>query len=170
MVVATRAPGGQGASAVRRLIALLAVAGCAQAGIPPGGPEDRVPPVLVRVTPDSNATNVRGDGVAFEFDEGVSERPRGVPGLAELFLISPSRGPSGVLMSQTSQHNPRRATEPLTSRAEAMSLYESMTPFNGNATTYTLSWCFVPGRSAEVRSSSPPGNRISPAGLPSTVT
>ena len=88
MVVATRVTGGQGASAVRRLIALLAVAGCAQAGMPPGGPEDRTPPVLVRVTPETNATNVRGDGIAFEFNEVVSERPRGAPGLADAITES----------------------------------------------------------------------------------
>lgn len=81
---------------MRRLIALLAVAGCAQAGVPPGGPPDKIPPKLVRVTPDSNTLNVRGDAIAFEFDEVVSERPRSVPDLARLFVVSPSRGPSGV--------------------------------------------------------------------------
>ncbi len=81
---------------MRRLIAVLALTGCAQAGMPPGGPPDKNPPRLVRVTPDTNATNVKGGSVSFEFDEVVSERPRGVPGLAELFIVSPSTGPSGV--------------------------------------------------------------------------
>ena len=64
--------------------------------MPPGGPPDKVPPQLVRITPDTNALNVRGDAITFEFDEVVSERPRGAPTLAELFIVSPSRGPSGV--------------------------------------------------------------------------
>ena len=101
MVFATRAAGGQGTSAVRRLIALLVLAGCAQTGALPGGPTDRNPPRLLRVTPDSNATNVRGNGVGFEFDEVVSERPRNAPGLAELFIVSPSRGPSSVSWRRT---------------------------------------------------------------------
>jgi hypothetical protein len=81
---------------VRRLIAVLALTGCAQAGMPPGGPPDKNPPRLVRVTPDTNALNVRGDAISFQFDEVVSERPRGAPGLAELFIVSPSTGQSRV--------------------------------------------------------------------------
>ena len=101
MVITPGVAGGQGAIAVRRLIALLALAGCAQAAMPPGGPPDRNPPRLVRVSPDTNATNVRGGAISFEFDEVVSERPRGVPGLAELFIVSPSRGPSAVSWRRT---------------------------------------------------------------------
>lgn len=51
--------------------------------------------------PDSNALNVRGNAIAFEFDEVVSERPRSVPDLERLFLVSPSRGPSGVSWRRT---------------------------------------------------------------------
>lgn len=80
---------------------MMALAGCAQAGVPPGGPPDKNAPKLVRVTPDSNALNVRGDGIAFEFDEVVSERPRTVPDLERLFLVSPSRGVSGVSWRRT---------------------------------------------------------------------
>jgi hypothetical protein len=86
---------------VRRLIALMALAGCAQAGMPPGGPPDTAPPRLVRVSPDTNAINVRGAAISFEFDEVVSERPRGVPELARLFIVSPSTGPSGVSWRRT---------------------------------------------------------------------
>ncbi len=96
MGIASRTAGRQGARIVRRLIALLAIAGCAQPGIPPGGPQDRDPPLLVRVTPDTNAVNVRPGAIAFQFDEVVSERPQGVPTLADLFIISPSTGPASV--------------------------------------------------------------------------
>ena len=101
MVLTPGTAGRQGPIAVRRLIAALAVAGCAQAGMPPGGPPDRDPPRLLRVTPDTNALNVRGNAISFEFDEVVSERPRGVPALADLFTVSPSLGPSGVSWRRT---------------------------------------------------------------------
>jgi len=96
MVIASRPPGRQGALAVRRLIAILAVTGCAQAGMPPGGPPDKVAPRLVRVTPDTNATNVKARSISFQFDEVVSEKPRGVASLDQLFIVSPSTGPSSV--------------------------------------------------------------------------
>lgn len=75
---------------MRRVIAFAALAACAQPGMPPGGPTDPEPPRLVRVRPDSNAVNVRGNSITFDFDEVVSQRPRGVSSLEELFLISPS--------------------------------------------------------------------------------
>ena len=115
MVVTPRAAGGQGTIAVRQLIGLLTLAGCAQAGMPPGGPRDTNPPRLVRVSPDTNAVNVRGGAISFEFDEVVSERPRGVAGLAELFIVSPSTGPSGVSWRRTRvEIRPRGGLKPNT--------------------------------------------------------
>src|SRR5688572_21121166 len=144
MVGATRAPGGQGPSIVRRLIALLAVCGCAQAGVPPGGPEDRRPPVLVRVTPADSATNVRGDGIAFEFDEVVSERPRGAPGLAELFLVSPSRGPSGVSWRRTRvEIRPRGGLRPNTTYTVQM--LPGMVDLDGNPDSAGVTLVFSTG-------------------------
>jgi hypothetical protein len=64
--------------------------------MPPGGPPDREPPRVVRITPDTNALNVRASSVAFEFNEVVSERPQGPRSLADAFIISPSQGPVGV--------------------------------------------------------------------------
>jgi hypothetical protein len=116
------------------LIALLALTGCAQAGVPPGGPTDRNPPRLVRVTPDSNATNVRGGGISFEFDEVVSERPRNAPGLAELFIVSPSRGPSGVSWRRTRvEIRPRGGLRPNTTYTVRM--LPGMLDLDNNADT-----------------------------------
>jgi hypothetical protein len=79
---------------VRRLILLVAVAGCAQLGSPPGGPEDRNPPHLLRISPDTNAVNARPKGgVQLYFNEIINERPaRGGQDLSALFLVSPRRG------------------------------------------------------------------------------
>lgn len=72
--------------------AAFAVA-CASAGAPPGGPEDHEPPEIVRVTPDSGATNAQVRAVEFQFDEVVSDRPStSQAGVSGLFLISPRNG------------------------------------------------------------------------------
>jgi hypothetical protein len=86
------------ALAVARTLAVpLALAlGCAQQGPPPGGPPDKQPPILVRVTPDTGAVNATPPRVVFRFDEVVSERPQGAPSLRELFLISPRDGDPDV--------------------------------------------------------------------------
>jgi hypothetical protein len=80
---------------VRKLISLLALGAlfaCAQQGFPPGGPPDKVPPKLLKTTPDSNARNVSEKEVDFQFDEVLSERPAGATSLDALVLISPRDG------------------------------------------------------------------------------
>jgi uncharacterized protein (DUF2141 family) len=78
---------------VRRLILLLAaLAACASSGPPPGGPEDKAPPQIVSVTPDSGQVNVKVKEVQFRFDEVVSDRPAGAASLDRMFLISPRNG------------------------------------------------------------------------------
>ena len=69
-----------------------AVLSCASPGMPPGGPDDRLPPELVTITPDSGTLNAKPRQVVFRFDEVVSERPTGAPALDRLFLISPRDG------------------------------------------------------------------------------
>jgi uncharacterized protein (DUF2141 family) len=82
---------------VRRLIALVLVAGCASAGAPPGGAERHTPPEIVSVTPDSGDTNVKAKSVEFQFDEVVSDRPASsATGLDQLFLLSPRNGNADV--------------------------------------------------------------------------
>ncbi|WP_284350854.1 Ig-like domain-containing protein [Roseisolibacter agri] len=90
------------------LVTLLPIVGaaCASPGVPPGGPEDRSPPKLLRISPDTGATGTRPKEVVFTFDEVVSETPRGagVGGsggagtagagdpLEPLFIVSPRVG------------------------------------------------------------------------------
>jgi len=79
----------------RRLTALVVFAGaiaCASASPPPGGPEDRSPPRVLTVTPDSNAVNVRERNVTFQFDETINDRGSGAQELDNFFLVSPSDG------------------------------------------------------------------------------
>ena len=66
--------------------------GCASASPPPGGPEDKAPPRLVQVTPDTNAVNVTDRVVQFSFDETISDRGEGALALDKFFLVSPSDG------------------------------------------------------------------------------
>ncbi|GAC1479851.1 MAG: hypothetical protein NVS1B4_24710 [Gemmatimonadaceae bacterium] len=72
------------------------VIGCASAQPPPGGPERREPPILLRVTPDTNAVNVTPRAVVFYFDEVIDDHGTGKTSLADLVQISPRDGPPDV--------------------------------------------------------------------------
>jgi hypothetical protein len=79
----------------RGLIAVAAAAllvACASASPPPGGPEDREPPRLVKVTPDSGALNVRDANASFYFDETINDRGTGPAEIDSHLLVSPSDG------------------------------------------------------------------------------
>jgi hypothetical protein len=93
---------------VRRLIALLLLAGCASTGAPPGGPERHEPPEIIAINPDSGARNVKIKEVEFTFDEVVSDRTAGANGLLDgIFLISPRTS-----AAQISWHRSRIAVHP----------------------------------------------------------
>lgn len=74
------------------IAASLVVAACASAGPPPGGPEDRSPPKLLRVTPDTNAVNFGSKEVTFTFDETINDRGTDAQDVTNMFLVSPSDG------------------------------------------------------------------------------
>jgi hypothetical protein len=63
----------------------LLIAACAHVEPPPGGEEDRTPPVLVAVTPDSLAVVAAfRDPVVFSFDERIAEQ-----GVQDVAIVSP---------------------------------------------------------------------------------
>ena len=73
----TRAASASARRAGAWIVACWALGACASPGSPPGGPEDRTPPKLLGVTPDTGTRNARPREVVFRFDEVVSETPRG---------------------------------------------------------------------------------------------
>src|SRR3982750_1159821 len=86
----------------RRLIAAsVLVAACASAGPPPGGPDDRLPPKLVHVAPDTNSVNYRGKDATFTFDEQINNRGAGESDIDAFFLVSPTDGPPRVRWHRT---------------------------------------------------------------------
>lgn len=75
------------------IVAATAMAGaCANPAAPPGGPPDDLPPMLLSVSPDVGDTSVRPRVVALQFDEVISETPKGAQDLADLVFISPRSG------------------------------------------------------------------------------
>ena len=62
---------------LRAVVALILVGGifsrCANTMTPQGGPKDTIPPVIVKMTPDNFATNVKtiGNKIYIEFNEFV---------------------------------------------------------------------------------------------------
>lgn len=91
-----------------RLAFLVLAGACASAGAPPGGPEDKAPPQVVKVTPDSGETNAKVRAVEFQFDEVVNDRVSGQgAGISQYFLISPRNG-----ATEASWHRSRITVRP----------------------------------------------------------
>ncbi|MBC8088306.1 MAG: Ig-like domain-containing protein [Phycisphaerae bacterium] len=65
---------------------------CANPNAPPGGPPDAAAPRIVKITPSTGTIGARPKAVVFQFDEVISETPKGVQELAKLVFISPKSG------------------------------------------------------------------------------
>jgi len=77
---------------VLRAATLLLLSGCANQTAPPGGPPDLAPPLVVKVSPQNNAVGATPKALVLQFDEVISESPRGAKDIAELVFISPKSG------------------------------------------------------------------------------
>jgi hypothetical protein len=96
-------------------------------GAPPGGPERTTPPVLLSVSPDSGATNVRERGVTFEFDVVVNDRD-----VARFFVLSPRDGNPRINWRRNRvEVRPRRDFRPNT--AYSVTLLPGLPDLRGNA-------------------------------------
>src|SRR5688500_17918831 len=143
----------QGASVVRQLMivralaavaASVAVLACASMETPPGGPPDEAPPVLVGVTPDTGAVNIRPRVAVFRFDEVVSERPRTATQLADLFLISPATGAPRIDWERDAiEVRPRNGWRPNTTYT--VTLLPGLADLRGNARTEGATVTFSTG-------------------------
>ena len=128
---------------MRRLIVLAAVAGCASAGPPPGGPVDTSAPRIVDVAPDSGAINVRGRNVVYRFDDIISDRvARG--GLEQYFLVSPRDGAPRVSWHRREiEVRPRRGFRDNTTYT--VTKLPGLTDLRGNRDTTTSTIVFSTG-------------------------
>lgn len=112
-------------------LTLCATVACASPGVPPGGPEDKEAPQIVRIAPDSGKTGVSPREAIFRFDEVVSERPSGVASLGALFVISPRDGEPRVSWHREEiSVRPRRAWRKNT--AYTITLLPGLADLRGN--------------------------------------
>jgi len=133
---------------VRKLILLVVALGCAQIGSPPGGPEDRNPPHLLKISPDTNAVNARPKSVELQFDEIVNERPSrgGTQDLGGLFLVSPRRGRVDVRWHRSRiEIRPRRGWQANTTYT--ITQLPGVADLRGNADTAQHTYVFSTGPS-----------------------
>ena len=80
-----------GWAAVTLLVGILTFA-CANPNQPPGGPPDIDAPRIVKISPSTGTLGAKPKSVVFQFDEVVSETPKGAQSLAALVFISPRSG------------------------------------------------------------------------------
>ena len=74
------------------ILVVLAATACARPEVPPGGPEDLTPPVVIETVPDTFAAVEPGvREFHFRFNERISERPSAGQ-LNNSVVISPSLG------------------------------------------------------------------------------
>ena len=103
-----------------------------------------------RITPDSNATNVRAKAILIHFDEVVSERPgarvgaTGGADLSALVLISPTDGRERVNWRRTAiEIEPRRGFRPNTTYR--VTLLPGVSDLRGNVLSEKIEFVFSTG-------------------------
>lgn len=124
--------------------AALGISACASMGMPPGGAVDKRPPLLLKVTPDTNALHVKAKEVVFRFDKVLSERPRGAPTLEQLVVVSPSDGPTSVdWRRQALAVRPRKGWRPNT--AYTVTILPGLSDLFGNSLNRSIQMAFSTG-------------------------
>jgi hypothetical protein len=114
------------------IVAAALVAACASVSPPAGGPEDKVPPRVVRVTPDTNSVNVKEKVATFYFDEIINDRGEGPGDVSNFFLVSPSDGEPRVSWHRSRiDVRPRHGFRPNT--AYTITLLPGLTDLRSNA-------------------------------------
>jgi hypothetical protein len=123
---------------------LAAGVACASPGAPPGGPQDRNAPLILKVTPDSGARNVKERSVTVRFNEVVSERPRSGPDLNAVVVLSPSDGRARVQWHRSAiTVRPREGFRPNT--AYSVTLMPGIADLSGNAIVRERTFVFSTG-------------------------
>ncbi|MDP1889509.1 MAG: Ig-like domain-containing protein [Gemmatimonadaceae bacterium] len=118
---------------------------CASPGAPPGGPVDRLAPVIETVTPDSGALNVKDRAVTVRFDEVISERSRGGD-LRNVVVLSPSDGAARVQWRRDAiTVRPRKGFRENT--AYSLTIMPGLSDLSGNPTTKARTYVFSTGAS-----------------------
>ena len=118
---------------------------CASPGAPPGGPVDKVAPVIVKVTPDSGALNVKDRAITVRFDEVISERTRGGE-LSSVVVLSPSDGAARVQWRRDAiTVRPRKGFRANT--AYSLTIMPGLGDLSGNGTTKARTYVFSTGAS-----------------------
>ena len=136
------------------LASLLLAIGCASMSLPPGGPPDKLPPVLIAVAPDSGALRVGPKQVViFRFDEVINERTKSGAPLEQGVVVSPTEGPITVDWHRTylTIRN-RKGWRP--DLAYTVTILSGLQDLSGNATKKPLQTVFSTGSvipSGEVR-------------------
>src|SRR5665811_1487823 len=63
---------------------IIIISSCANIGMPLGGPQDTIPPILVETHPEYKALNYKGDYVRLTFNEFLNTQ-----NISETLVISP---------------------------------------------------------------------------------
>jgi hypothetical protein len=115
-------------------------------GPPPGGPEDKEPPRIVTLTPDTNAVEFTGREISITFDEVIQEPTRlaGRSSLERMLIISPDIGDANVDWHRNRLTiAPKRGFRPNT--AYRVTLLPGISDLVNQPMTTTTSWVFSTG-------------------------